>query len=153
VLLLCAGPLLRLHEQFMAAYFQEVRLDVIDVGQGQALLLDLPDGKRWLIDGGGSLSSRFDPGAALVLPLIADNRKPELAAVIASHPDLDHAGGLPALLEAVSPPWLLHNGREGRGSFGERWHKARRPWGQIVKRKLTQRTPHLPSFFPQLFCS
>ncbi len=25
--------------------------------------------------------------------------------------------------------------------------------GQIVKRKLTQRTPHLPSFFPQLFCS
>lgn len=150
VLLLCAGPLLRLHEQFLAAYFQEVRLDVIDVGQGQALLLDLPDGKRWLIDGGGSLSSRFDPGSALVLPLIGDNRKPELTAVVASHPDLDHAGGLPALLEAVSPPWLLHNGREGRGSFGERWHSARRPWESAGRARVLSAGDVLPLGEPGL---
>lgn len=127
-LLLCCGPLLRLHEQIVAARTDEVRLDLLDVGQGQAVLLTLPDGSRWLIDGGGSISPRFDPGAALVFPAICDNEPPRLAAVVNSHPDLDHAGGLFFLLERLEPPLLAHNGREGRGRVGERWRKAREPW-------------------------
>lgn len=136
VLLACTGPLLRLYAQFTAERLQEVRLDVLDVGQGQALLLALPDGGRWLIDGGGSRSPRFDPGAALVLPVVGANRMPRLAAVVASHPDLDHAGGLPALLETARPSLLLHNGREGRGSFGERWRKAREPWERAGRARI-----------------
>ena len=150
VLLLCAGPLLRFYEQFQAAYFQEVRLDVLDVGQGQALLLELPDGNRWLVDGGGSLSSRFDPGSALILPVIGDNRKPDLAAAVSSHPDLDHAGGLLSLLETVPPPLLLHNGREGRGKFGERWRRARLPWERTGRAGVLSAGDVLPLGDPRL---
>ena len=31
-----------------------LRLVAIDVGQGEALLLELPGGERWLVDGGGT---------------------------------------------------------------------------------------------------
>ncbi|MCI7569165.1 MAG: ComEC/Rec2 family competence protein [Desulfovibrio sp.] len=136
VLLLCAGPWMRFRDACEALRREEVRLDVLDVGQGQAVLLTLPDGERWLIDGGGSLSPRFDPGEALVLPAIAANRKPELAAVINSHPDLDHAGGLPVLLARVPPSVLLHNGREGRKSVGERWRQAREPWERTGRARV-----------------
>lgn len=126
--MLCLGPLERLWTRYEGVSHQEVRLDVLDVGQGQAVLLTLPDGARWIIDGGGMPSVRFDPGRALVLPTVSANRKPALAAVINSHPDLDHVGGLFALLEAVPPAVLLHNGREGGGTVGERWRQARDLW-------------------------
>lgn len=138
MVLLCAGPLLRCHETWLATRQEETRLDIIDVGQGQAVLLTLPDGKRWLMDGGGSLSPRFDPGTALVLPVIADNRPPELAVMINSHPDLDHVGGLCALLPVTSPALLLHNGREGRASTGQRWQQARKAWEQAGQSRIAR---------------
>ena len=54
-----------------AAAVAIIRLDVLDVGQSQALLLRLPGHVRLLLDGGGSASPRFDPGQALVAPALA----------------------------------------------------------------------------------
>lgn len=127
-LLLCFGPLERLWAHYGALIRQEIRLDVLDVGQGQAVLLTLPDGARWIIDGGGMSSPRFDTGLALVLPAVCANRRPALAAAVNTHPDLDHMGGLVSLLGAVPPATLLHNGGEGGGVAGERWRRAREPW-------------------------
>lgn len=63
-LLLCVGPALRTAERLS----DHIRLDVLDVGQSQALLPRLPGHVRLLLDGGGSASPRFDPGQALVAP-------------------------------------------------------------------------------------
>ncbi|WP_291445003.1 ComEC/Rec2 family competence protein [Desulfovibrio sp.] len=120
-LLLCVGPILRTVERLS----DHIRLDVLDVGQSQALLLRLPGHVRLLLDGGGSASPRFDPGQALVAPALTYNDAPHMAAVLNTHPDLDHMGGLLHILRVFRVDHLLDNGREGKGSWGEQWRAAR----------------------------
>lgn len=78
-------------------------LHLIDVGQGEAILLDLPDGSFGLLDGGP------DPGASAVLPLVADRvaagRTFRFAG--ATHWDRDHIGGLPLIIETYRPEYFL----------------------------------------------
>lgn len=105
-LLLAVGPLLRVY----AALFSPPRLEMLDVGQGQALRLSLPGGQQLLIDGGGGLSPRFDPGEAIVLPRLTSNAPPRLHSVINSHPDADHWRGLRHILRFLSVQHFFHNG-------------------------------------------
>lgn len=105
MLLLAVGPLLR----YGAAWGQGITLSLLDVGQGQAVVLELPGGTRLLIDGGGSNSPRFDPGQALVAPALAYNRAPRLDMVINSHPDADHLRGLLYILDAFAVREYMHN--------------------------------------------
>lgn len=78
-----------------------LRVTVLDVGQGDAVLVDLPDGEAMLIDGGGALHGEDDPGRAVVVPWLRLHRRERLASVVLSHPHPDHAGGLRAVLDAV----------------------------------------------------
>ncbi len=117
LMLLAVGPSLRLANALSGS----IRLDVMDVGQGQAAILQLPDGLRLLIDGGGTVSKRFDPGKAILAPELCANRPPRLSASLNSHPDLDHLGGMFYILEEFPPAPLFHNGREARGEFAEKW--------------------------------
>lgn len=121
LLLLCVGPALRL-----AGRLDPVpRLEVFDVGQGLAVGLRLPDQSRLLLDGGGLASPRFDIGEALLDPALTDNEAPRLNAILNSHPDLDHLGGLFHLLRAFRVERLFHNGREAAGERKEPWRRAR----------------------------
>lgn len=122
--LLCVGPCLRLAGRLEAA----PRLDMLDVGQGLAVELRLPDASRILVDGGGTLSTRFDSGKKLLAPLLTANERPQLEAVINSHPDLDHVGGLLYLLRAFKIGRLFHNGREASGDLNRRWRETQELW-------------------------
>ncbi len=99
---------------------QELRFALLDVGQGQAALLESPRGWRLLADG-GNLGPRFDCGAALVIPRVCFNRLPALDAVLMTHPDMDHLGGLFAVLEQLRVGTLLHNGEAPEGRHAARW--------------------------------
>ena len=105
-LLLAVGPLLRVYHALLAP----PQLEMLDVGQGQALRLILPGGQQILMDGGGNLSPRFDPGEALVLPRITHNAAPRLFAVVNSHPDADHWRGLRHILQKLPVVHFFHNG-------------------------------------------
>lgn len=82
-----------------------VRLCLLDVGQGQSVLVEwsgLGDERasgRILVDGGGSLLGSFDVGRSIVSPALTDNALPRLTAVFNSHPDADHLAGLLFVLE------------------------------------------------------
>lgn len=89
-------------------------IEALDVGQGQAILVSLPGSIRILIDGGGNYFGSFDPGKLVVAPLLALNSRPGLSAVINTHPDLDHLGGLFHILETFQTRALFHNGRESQ---------------------------------------
>jgi len=98
LLLLPAGTVER-HMDALVAHVQgRVSLRMLDVGQGQALVVEWPGG-RLLLDGGGSSSPRFDPGRDVVAHALTANRPPHLDWVLVSHADLDHARGLVAILE------------------------------------------------------
>lgn len=77
-----------------------VRLRILDVGQGQSVLLEWSGlGKecaagRVLIDGGGFAGSGFDVGKSVVAPALTDNALVRLDMAIATHPDTDHLSGL-----------------------------------------------------------
>ncbi|MNJ30975.1 ComEC family competence protein [compost metagenome] len=94
----------------------------IDVGQGDCALITTPNGRNLLIDGGGTVSFRkpeeawrnrrepFEVGAKTVVPLLKKRGINRLDAVILTHADQDHAGGLQAVLEQFPVDALLING-------------------------------------------
>jgi competence protein ComEC len=78
-----------------------LRLDFIDVGQGDAALVTSPAGKTVLVDGGPRKSS-----AALVTFLTRHTRAP-LDLILLSHRHEDHLGGLPAAIREVGARQFL----------------------------------------------
>jgi competence protein ComEC len=75
-------------------------LHVLDVGQGDAILLRTPPG-RWLLVDAGPRSRQGDAGRRVVLPFLRQRGVRELAAVVVTHGDADHLGGLPSVLGEV----------------------------------------------------
>lgn len=63
-----------------------------DVGQGDAALVEHPDGRRWLVDGGRGPAVR---------DALRRRGVRHLDVVVASHADDDHAGGLLPVLETL----------------------------------------------------
>lgn len=88
-----------------------LRISVLDVGQGDAALIDLPDGSAILVDGGGFVGSPVDTGARVLLPVLRARRRRALAAAVLSHPHPDHFGGLNTTLPALSVGALWDSGQ------------------------------------------
>ncbi len=81
-----------LHRRF---FHTDFRVSILDVGQGNAALLEIPGGKTMLIDGGGfSNNEIFDVGRLIVAPYLWRNKVAALDTVVLSHPDADHLNGL-----------------------------------------------------------
>lgn len=138
-LLLLAGSLLV--PPLSARLFPEIRLDVLDVGQAQAVVLRVPGPHagdaplRLLIDGAGSFSEHFDAGRQLVTPILLYAALPRLHAVISSHPDLDHMGGLPYILRHFRVERFYDNGRPADGKNAALWNDLRQ---QLAARPLAR---------------
>ncbi len=79
----------------------KLRLTVNDVGQGDSLLVDFPDGRCMLIDGGGNITGGVDPGLAVLQPLFRARRRQRVNVVVLTHPHPDHFGGLLTFLPKV----------------------------------------------------
>ncbi len=102
--LLCVGwwgwPMNRTGES------ERLMVTFLDVGQGDAAVLELPDGKTVLIDA-GTRYENFDVGRSVIGPFLWDRGINKLDVVIGTHPQLDHVGGL---------PWIVRN-----FEIGEYW--------------------------------
>ncbi len=99
----------------------EVNLALVDVGQGQAVLVTAPGGVRCLIDGGGFRSRTFDIGEAVVGPCLAWGRAPVIDVVVLSHSHVDHYQGLLHLLENFEVGRFVTNGNLPGGWYGKRF--------------------------------
>ncbi len=86
-------------------------ITILDVGQGNAALIQTIEGKNMLVDGGGFPgSSGFDTGRHVVAPFLWQQRIMALDAVILTHPDSDHMNGLVFILENFRIGTLVTNG-------------------------------------------
>ena len=90
--------------------FNGIKLRLLDVGQGQSILCELPGKKRILIDGGGSWSLRFDLGKYIVTPAITWKAWPRLDRVFLTHSDIDHLRGLYYPLSYLKVEDFIFNG-------------------------------------------
>lgn len=95
-----------------------LRVSVLDVGQGDAILLRTPRGDDVLIDGGPNRSVL----AALERHLPPADRTIEL--VVLTHPEIDHVGGLPAVAETYRIAQVLETTVRGTSRAATDWERA-----------------------------
>jgi competence protein ComEC len=84
-----------------------LRITILDVGQGDSIVTRFPNGQIWVIDAGGlgtppfqeDSTYAFDVGEAIVSRFLWQAWITKLDRMVLSHSDLDHAGGIPALLK------------------------------------------------------
>ncbi|MFN2239480.1 MAG: DNA internalization-related competence protein ComEC/Rec2 [Thermoanaerobaculia bacterium] len=109
----------------------QFQMEVLDVGQGDAILIR--EGRTAiLVDGGGRRGDPFFTRNVL-LPLLADRGALRLDAIILTHPDPDHCAGLPPLIRTLD--------------VGELWISAwhlRHPCGrELFEAAVRKRVPVL----------
>jgi competence protein ComEC len=90
-----------------------LRITVLDVGQGDAIVVEAPDGRALVVDAGPGGPSRLDTGERVVAPYLWNRGILRLAAAITTHADADHAGGMAAVTR--------------RFDVGQRWDPATMP--------------------------
>ena len=85
-------------------YFKNGELSVylLDVGQGESIYMEFPNGETLLLDGGGYFRNSLDVGKLVVAPFLWNRGLWGLSYVGASHSDHDHISGLESLAELVS---------------------------------------------------
>ncbi len=99
---------------------ERVGVKTVDVGQGQAVLIEWGQGRRMLVDGGGSWNRDFDLGRFALAPALTWGRAPKVDFVVLSHSDFDHLRGLYFILEHFSVQTFMFNGRWPSGWDGQR---------------------------------
>jgi competence protein ComEC len=95
------------------------RVVVLDVGQGDAILVEDGHGGRILVDGGPDPDRLVAALDARVPPW--DRR---IDAVVVTHPHDDHAGGLPGLIGRYTVSRVIDNGMPGSGPGFGAWRAA-----------------------------
>ena len=107
-------------------------LNVLDVGQGQAILIRDQD-QTLMIDVGGSPDEqRFSLAENVILPFLMRSGIQHLEQVLLSHLDQDHSGAYPALASKLKINSVISNERPGvqMDTFdychrGQKWHWQR----------------------------
>lgn len=73
----------------------DLRVTMVDVGDGSAALIEIPGGTTVMIDGGGfSNNATFDVGARIIAPFLWQKKIKTIDLLVLSHPNSDHLNGL-----------------------------------------------------------
>ena len=113
----------------------ELRLTVLDVGQGLAAVVETAT--HVLVYDTGPGRGRFSAGANVIAPYLRSRGRREVDQLIVSHGDADHAGGWPGLAAAVPITRVMlspgHAGEhdEPRCHTGQQW-----VWDDVTFRLL-----------------
>lgn len=102
----------------------DLKITVIDVGQGSSILVRFPGGKNMLIDGGGFSESSFDTGKSVIAPLLYHERISHADTVVLSHPHPDHLLGLPYIMDNFNVRQLWKSSLPVKGEDYPQWEKS-----------------------------
>lgn len=95
---------------------KQLVITVIDVGQGDSILVESSAGKTMLIDGGGRYQDdkkkiKETVGKKIIVPYLRKRGINKLDVVVLTHPHDDHVGGLVSVLEAVPVKLVIDPGK------------------------------------------
>ncbi len=88
----------------------ELELYALDVGQGDAIAVRTPGG-HWLLVDGGPLTRHENAGRKTVIPFLRRRGVRQIDALIVSHGDADHLGGIPSIVSTFQPRLVLEPGQ------------------------------------------
>ncbi|MES2459576.1 MAG: ComEC/Rec2 family competence protein [Armatimonadota bacterium] len=107
----------------------------LDVGQGDAAVVECPSGKVVVIDGGGKPgtdeTAGGDPGNQVVVPYLRSRGISTVDVLVATHADDDHAQGLNAVAGRLTVRAALINGFPGTS----------KPYNRLLARLRSRRVP------------
>ncbi len=96
---------------FSKAFLEDGMLEMwfLDVGNGDCIVVRLPDGTVILIDAGGLYNSEFDIGEQVVVRALRTERIDKVNIAVITHPHPDHQLGMKAVIRHLSPEelWVM----------------------------------------------
>ena len=113
--IVCFLSLIFLAQDVARGFDAKLRVTVLDVGQGDAIYVSFPDRRNLLIDGGDG--GDRDKGRFVVAPFLKSQGVRVIDTVAFSHPQKDHIGGLPTVLEEFRVKDVAHAGSVYDSSF------------------------------------
>ncbi len=105
---LLTAPIYKICDKIYAKINERMIITVLDVGQGQAILLEWGD-KRALVDTGGVFGNRFDTGRDILAKVLTYQDFAKLDYLFFSHFDLDHVKGVFHLLKYFNIEKVIHS--------------------------------------------
>jgi len=99
---------------------KDLRVTHLNVGQGDAAVVELPGSKVMLIDAGGAAVGDFDTGEAIVAPYLRARKILKVDYLVVTHPRIDHYGGMRAIASEFSPQEFWSGAARGQtGRFDD----------------------------------
>jgi competence protein ComEC len=117
-------------------------MTAVDVGQGSAILVRLPGGRRMLVDGGGFFDESFDVGKYVLAPFLWHERISRIDIVVLTHPHPDHLQGLLFILENFHVDEVWTNGEISDSPLYHSFLQIIRDRG-ISMRPMSDKTPEM----------
>ncbi len=112
-----------LSQETLRLYRPYWTVEMLDVGQGDSIFMSFPQKGYWLVDGG---TDNPDQGRKVIVPFLRSKGIRELDAVVYSHPQEDHIGGLLSVLDEIRVKEIFFNGRSyGTHLHDNFWKKAK----------------------------
>ena len=123
----------------------KLKIAFLDVGQGDSAYLRFPDGKHMLIDAGPKKEG-LDAGERYVIPYLQRHGVDTLQALLVSHVDGDHLGGVPAVLRSLPVKQVYDNGDTVNTPV---YHEYRRLLDSLgIEHTTLKLGDHIPGFEP-----
>ncbi|BCM89358.1 ComE operon protein 3 [Abditibacteriota bacterium] len=133
---------------------QTLRVTVLDVGQGQCIIIQDPSGRAALVDG-GSLDGheRADVGASVIVPALQNLGVSRLDYVFLTSPDEDHCNGLRRVLREVPVGAFVDGPRAGQTANASLWDELGQAQLLNLRREVERLgvlvvVPHADDAFP-----
>ena len=127
-----------------------LRITHLNVGQGDAAVVELPGGKVLVIDAGGSAVGDFDTGENIVAPYLRSRKILKIDYLLVSHARIDHYGGMRVLAQQFAPSELWSGAAKGGTQRFEDLEEALERL-QILRRELASDMP-CRDFAPVRLC-
>ncbi len=92
-----------------------LRVSFLDVGQGDASVIETPEGRVIVIDAGPK-ANEYDAGERTVAPFLRRRGISRVDLLVISHPHDDHIGGAPHILEQFDVAEVMESGQPVKSS-------------------------------------
>jgi competence protein ComEC len=112
----------------------DLKVTLIDVGQGESILVEFPGRRVMLIDGGGLAGTPFDVGERVVSPVLWRKGIRRIDTLVLTHAHPDHLGGLIAVARNFRIGELWEGRRGADEGLYAAFTRALRP--KVVRRRV-----------------